>query len=550
MLSRDQLRAASEFKANEPPFVVKPAREAMSRRDAHRRAVRRGKQALAPCKGHATVQSASRKSERGLDWFTFFVADIQTGFGPFLAVYLTTQKWNQADIGLVLAVGSIAGLVSQLPGGWLVDIVPSKRTAAMVAVAGIGASALLMARVAIVPEHHGWPNCCMSASSSVLGPAIAAITLGLVGHAAVGPRLGRNARFASIGNGLAAGVMGACGYLISPQAVFFVTAALALPTLLALMQIRESEIDPIRADGGISPAPGRAPPGRHRGCCFAIASLITLAACVFLFHAANAAMLPLVGTEMTLRSAQWASALIAACIVVPQLIVATDRARRSDDWRSSKGRRPVLLLGFAALPARAAILAFNSDPAIIVAAQMLDGLCAAVLGVLVPLSLADISRGTGRFNLAQGIVASATGIGAAREHHSGGLSRRIGSERPLAFLGPREHGSSGFRHGPAGDAGNRAQLTNMQAGEPNGGTSSLQCSTDRASDSGASMALENLASYSRPARCLSLCATCAGAAKPTLSSLAAVASAVCVLDCHAICRQAPGRHAVGRHSNV
>ena len=118
----------------------------------------------------------------------------------------------------------------------------------------------------------------MSASSSVLGPAIAAITLGLVGHAAVGPRLGRNARFASIGNGLAAGAMGACGYFISPQAVFFVTAALAIPTLLALAQIREAEIDPIRADGGIS---GRsAGPHRRRqsGALLRNRALITLAA--------------------------------------------------------------------------------------------------------------------------------------------------------------------------------------------------------------------------------------------------------------------------------
>lgn len=377
------------------------------------------------------MKFASRKSERGLDWFTFFVADIQTGFGPFLAVYLTTQKWNQADIGLILAVGSIAGLVSQLPGGWLVDLVPSKRRAAQVAVAGIGASALLMAvspsflSILLAKLMH-------VGSSAVLGPAIASITLGLVGHAAVGPRLGRNARFASIGNGLAAAVMGACGYLISPQAVFYVTAVLALPTLLALAQIREGEIDPIRADAGTSPRIAEHPSAgilallRDR-------SLITLAACVFLFHAANAAMLPLVGTEMTLQSGQWASALIAACIVVPQLIVAVI-APGVGKMAVLKGRRPVLLLGFAALPARAAILAFNSDPAIIVAAQMLDGLCAAVLGVLVPLSLADISQGTGRFNLAQGIVATATGIGAAVSTTLAGyLAHRFGT--PIAFLG-------------------------------------------------------------------------------------------------------------------
>jgi MFS family permease len=377
------------------------------------------------------VQPASRKSERGLDWFTFFVADMQTGFGPFLAVYLTTQKWNQADIGLVLAIGSIAGLVSQLPGGWLIDAVPSKRKAAMVAVVGIGASALL---IALAPSFLGIVAAKLLhvGSSAVLGPAIAAITLGLVGHAAVGPRLGRNARFASIGNGLAAGAMGACGYFISPLAVFFVTAALAIPTVLALMQIQEAEIDPIRADGGISgPVPDHIAAGI--GMLLRNRALITLAFCVFLFHAANAAMLPLVGAEMTLRSAQWATALIAVCIFVPQLIVALI-APGVGRLAVVKGRRPVLMLGFAALPTRAAILAFNTDPAIIVAAQMLDGLCAAVLGVLVPLSLADISKGTGRFNLAQGIVASVTGIGAALSTTLAGyLAHRFGTH--VAFLG-------------------------------------------------------------------------------------------------------------------
>jgi MFS family permease len=388
-----------------------------------------------------------RRSERGLDWFTFFVADIQTGFGPFLAVYLTTQKWNQADIGLILAIGSLAGLISQLPAGWLVDMAPSKRRVAMLAIVGIGISALL---IALFPSFLGIliAKLLHVASSSVLGPAIAAITLGLVGHAAVGPRLGRNARFASIGNGLAAGAMGATGYLISPQAVFLVTAVLALPTLLALVQIRESDIDSVLADGGIvarEPSAGPAPVliGQLLG----KRSLLVLTFALFLFHAANAAMLPLVGTEMAMRSdrfvlpilgseidmGQWASALVAVCIVVPQLMVALI-APGVGRLAVRRGRRPVLLLGFAALPARAAILAFNSDPWVIVAAQMLDGICGAVLGVLVPLSLADITRGSGRFNLAQGIAASATGIGAALSAAVAGyLAAKFGSG--TAFLG-------------------------------------------------------------------------------------------------------------------
>ena len=199
--------------------------------------------------GRAT-KAPPRGSRRGLDWFTFFVADIQTGFGPFLSVYLTTQKWTQVDIGLVLSIGSIVSLLGQVPGGWLVDWARSKQRAAALAVIGIGLSALiiavapLFATIVVAKLLH-------VASSSVLGPAVAAITLGLVGHAAMGSRLGRNARFAAIGNGLAAGVMGACGYFVSAQAVFFVTAILAIPALLALSRIRAADVDPVRADGGI-----------------------------------------------------------------------------------------------------------------------------------------------------------------------------------------------------------------------------------------------------------------------------------------------------------
>jgi MFS family permease len=376
------------------------------------------------------VPSASRTSERGLDWFTFFVADIQTGFGPYLAVYLTTQKWNQADIGLLLAFGSIIGLLSQIPGGWLVDRAASKGRAAALAVIGIGVSALL---IALLPNGAGMMAATLAhaASSAVLGPAIAAISLGLVGHAAIGPRLGRNTRFAAIGNGLAAGAMGAVGYFVSPRAVFFATAALALPTLLAVTRIRDAEIDPVRADGGLDLSASE-PAGRVLDL-LRKRALIVFAACIFLFQAANAAMLPLVGSEMTLRSTEWASVLIAACIVVPQLVAAAI-APSIGRLAATLGRKPMLLAGFAVLPLRTLLLAVNRDPASIIAVQALDGLCGAVLGVLVPLVLADIARGTGRFNLAQGILACATGLGAAASTTVAGyLAARFGTG--AAFLG-------------------------------------------------------------------------------------------------------------------
>jgi MFS family permease len=352
----------------------------------------------------------SRASLRGLDWFTFFVADIQTGFGPFIAVYLTTQKWTLTDIGLVLTIGGLVGLIGQMPGGAVVDAVRSERRAAAAAVVGVGASALLLALwpifivvVAARVLHAG--------SSCVLGPAFAAISLGLVGHAAIGERLGRNARFASIGNGLSAAVMGAVGYLLSSAAVFYVTAALAIPALVALMQIRSDEIDPVKAHGG---SPEQQPATLRVGLRLLIHNrpLLVLAGCAALFHFANATMLPLMASLVTKQMPDRATILIAACIVIPQLVVAA-----CSPWvgrqAQALGRKTVLLLGFTALPVRGVLLALVSNPYQLVAVQALDGVSAAVLGVLIPLITADVTRGTGRFNLAQGMVGTAVGIGAS-----------------------------------------------------------------------------------------------------------------------------------------
>jgi MFS family permease len=191
----------------------------------------------------------TRRSLRGLDWFVFFVADVQTGFGPFVAVYLTGQKWTQVDIGLILTVGGLVALAGQMPGGALVDAARSERRVAGFAIATIAIAALAYAAWPIFPVILA-AAALHSAASCVLGPAVAAISLGLVGHAAVGERLGRNARFAAIGNGLAAAAMGACGYFLSARAVFFVTAALLAPALLVLRMISSQEIDAERAHGG------------------------------------------------------------------------------------------------------------------------------------------------------------------------------------------------------------------------------------------------------------------------------------------------------------
>jgi MFS family permease len=382
----------------------------------------------------------TRRSSCGLDWFIFFVADVQTGFGPFVAVYLTAQKWTQIDIGLVLTVGGVVALAGQIPGGALVDAARSERLVAGLSVAAIAISALAYAISPIFIVVLG-ATVLHSLASCVLGPAIAAISLGLVGHEAIGERLGRNARFASIGNGFAAAAMGACGYFLSVRAVFFITCALLGPALLMLRLISPQEIDPERAHGG----PRERPAGKLAPEILGLVRkrpLVIFAACLMLFHLANAAMLPLMGSVLTMRSSQWATVMIAASIVGPQLVVAI-----FSPWVGQKaqlwGRRPLLLAAFAALPLRGILFATVTSPSLLVAVQLLDGVTAAVFAVMVPLVIADVTRGTGHFNLGQGFVGTMIGIGASvSPTYAGYLSDRFSS--PIAFLGLTAVATLGF----------------------------------------------------------------------------------------------------------
>lgn len=384
-----------------------------------------------PDPGEPHVHAPSRQSLRGLDWFIFFLADVQTGFGPFVAVYLTTQKWTQVEIGLVLSVGGIVALIGQMPGGAIVDAARSARKAAGFALAIIAISALGYAALPIFPIVMT-AAALHAAASCVLGPAIAAISLGLVGPLAIGERLGRNARCASLGNGVAAAVMGACGYYLSSRSVFLVTFVLAIPTLIALSRIREHEVI---SEHAVSAKFKKAPVAKTASIRQLVRQrpLLIFAGSVLLLQLANAAMLPLMAGVVTTRSSQWAPVLIAACIIVPQAIVALT-SPSVGRVAQRFGRRPLLLLGFAALAIRGVLFATVTDPYLLVAVQVFDGITAAVFSVMIPLIVADIAFGSGHFNLAQGIVGTATGIGASLSTALAGyVADQFGSS--VAFLG-------------------------------------------------------------------------------------------------------------------
>ena len=360
---------------------------------------------------NATKPSPSSASLRGLDGVNLLLAAALSGFGPYVAAFLANQNWTQQRIGFVLTAGGFAGLLSQLPGGALLDAIRSKRLAVALGAGMIAAGALIIA---------AWPSFALvlaalllqGITGGFLGLAIASISLGLVGNAALAERLGRNQRFASIGGVFAAGLMGLIAYFLSYHAIFIVAAALVLPLLLALDRIQPSDIHFGRASC-IPDHQGPSAPQRARlRSLWKIPGLLVFAGCVFLFQMANASLLPLAGEAFAYSKEAFSSLIISALIMVPQVVVAI-MAPWTGREANMRGRRPLLLIGFAALPIRALVFAWTTNPTILIVAQLLDGVSGATLGVLTALTVADLTAGTGRFNLAQGFVGTISGIGAS-----------------------------------------------------------------------------------------------------------------------------------------
>ena len=348
------------------------------------------------------------RSLRALDWLNFFVANVQTGFGPFIASYLASHKWTQGEIGMALSVGTISAMVSQVPAGAAVDAMKNKKGAAAWAIFAIILSAVLLASsptvlpVIAAEVFHGFASC-------MLVPAMAAISFALVGRQNLGDRLGRNARWASIGSAIAAGLMGLFGEYFSSRAVFWLTAALAMPALIALSMVQNTGT--VDAMPQAKPVPDADEKRESLRELLRDKRMLIFAACIVLFHLSNAAMLNLAAGEVTAGMGDNVQLVIAACIIVPQAIVAMMSpwvGRSAQRW----GRRPILLFGFAALPVRALLFAGISSPYLLVPVQMLDGLSAAVFGVMLPLIAADVAGGKGRYNLCIGLFGLAAGIGA------------------------------------------------------------------------------------------------------------------------------------------
>jgi MFS family permease len=349
----------------------------------------------------------------------FLLADVRGALGPYLNVFLVTdQHWTQSGVGLVTTIGGLLGLAVQTPIGVLIDATRAKRALIVGALGVLAAGALV-----IFLSTSFWPvlaaNAAISMVGDVFGPAVAALTLGLYRRARLARRLGRNAAFDHAGNIAVAVLAGLIGWLLSQRAVFLLVPAFAVLAAAATLSIPASAIDHQHARGGGNGA--TAAPQAALGVLITCRPLLVFAACGFLFHFANAPLLPFVGQKLADAHAAYATAMLSGCIVAAQLMmlgVALLVGRNAERW----GRRPILLLGFASLPLRALLFTVSDDTGWLLLVQLLDGIGAGVLGAIAPLVIADLTRGTGRFNVAQGAVATIHGAGAALAGIVGGMT--------------------------------------------------------------------------------------------------------------------------------
>ena len=364
-----------------------------------------------------------------LDAVNFLLADVRGALGPYLNVFLVTQQhWSQAEVGLVTALAGWLGLAAQTPIGAAIDATHRKRGAIVLALAVLAAGALC---IYVVPRF--WPvlvaNTLIAVVGDVFGPAVAALTLGLVPRRELARRMGRNAAFDHAGNVAVAAAAGAVGWLFSQRAVFLLVPVFALLSATAVLSIPAAAIDQRRARGAAEDededakdedakdkgnADGRGADGPVSGVRILVECrpLLVFGVCALLFHFANAPLLPLVGQKLAVAHAAWATAMMSSCIIAAQLVmlpIAVLVGRTADRW----GRKPLLLAGFAILPLRAALYTLSDDSAWLIGVQLLDGIGAGLFGALTPLVVADLMRGTGRYNLALGAVATMQGIGAS-----------------------------------------------------------------------------------------------------------------------------------------
>jgi predicted MFS family arabinose efflux permease len=353
-----------------------------------------------------------------LDALNFFLADVRGGLGAFVSVFLVTEGgWTPAEIGAVLTVSGLIGISLHTPLGAFIDATHAKRGLLVASVVLLAVCAIAIERMPTGPVVLV-ADIIMAVLGGVFAPTVAALTLGLVAAPLFAAWLARNAVFDRIGNIFITALVGLIGWWLSQRTTFYLVPLFALFSAWAALAIPAAAIDHERARGFRSdqvvhhPEPWWLLLAHHK-------PLIVFAAAVAIFHLANASMLPLAGQKLALAHPGYETVLLAGCILVAQLVtipIAVLVGTKADAW----GRKPLMIVACLVLVLRGLMFGWFDSAPILVAAQVLDGISAGILDVLIPLVLADIVGRTGRYSLSRGVVGTVQGVGGSLSNVAAG----------------------------------------------------------------------------------------------------------------------------------
>jgi MFS family permease len=366
------------------------------------------------------IDPGKKRSIHALEATNFFLADVQTGLGPFLAAYLAGAGWQPGRVGMALTIGGIVTVALQAPAGALVDQLRSKRLILVLASVVLAVGALLLS-ITAAPWAVYTSQVLIGGAGPFLGPTLAAVTMGIVGLTFFDRQFGKNQSFNSAGNVACALLIAGMSHSFGNRAIFITAAVLTVPTVLAVRAIDSRDIDYDLARGGATKVDAQEVPARVTGMKTLLGDrvLLVFLACAFLFHFANAAMLPQLGEMLSHGARATAAPFMAACIIVTQVVIMCF-ASAIGKSANLHGRKPLLMVGFGVLPIRAFLYTLTHNTESLIAIQILDGVANAIFGVVSILVIADRTRATGRFNLVQGSLATAVGLGAALSTTFGG----------------------------------------------------------------------------------------------------------------------------------
>ena len=373
---------------------------------------------------------SNRRSLKALDWLNFFNADVETGVGPFVSLYLASSRhWDPAQIGSVVAIHSMVSVFAQTPAGLIVDASRRKRGLIIAAISVVALGSFFIVRAS---SYLGQLTNQIAIGIAVVfvSPTIAAISLGIVGKQGFSRRVGRNATFSHAGNMLTALLAGFIGYSVGQQWIFYVCAGFGLFSIAAALTISAADIDndvaralPDKTSERPSLATFRSLLRDRRIPSFTLAVLV--------FHVANAGMLPLAGQELARQVGRSASIYMTACIVIAQLTM-VPVAFSVSRWTDRIGRKPILVAAFIVLILRGILFGMFRGAETIALIEILDGIGTAIAEVIAIVTISDLAKGTGRFNSLQGAIQAAVGGGAFMSNLGAGwIAKHFGF--PIAF---------------------------------------------------------------------------------------------------------------------